>query len=72
MKRLLFHFRTRGLRKTVGLSMAHATRRLPFLQRLTRRRSTVSNDDILMAICILQKEIRDLRERIEPPQDGRK
>lgn len=52
--------------------MAHATRRLPFLQRLTRHRSTVSNDDILMAICILQKEIRDLKERIEHPQDGRK
>lgn len=66
MKRFLLYLKTRGIRKTFHLSLSHLERSLPIgTRKLFRKRSNVTNDDILMCLCILQKEIRDLKNKLD-------
>lgn len=66
IERIAHHLRKGGILKTVRLIIFH-TKRKVFAGngKLPSQRRKVKNEDILLSLCVLQKEIREIKLKLE-------
>lgn len=64
--RIAYHLRKGGFLKTVRLIIFHAKRKVSAGNgKLPSQRRKVKNEDILISLCVLQKEIREIKFKLE-------